>query len=565
MSVKPTEKVKSDLMDGSISKCVTSEADILKNLNTISVSSIPVIKPDKEDDLLVKKINTDVFVNKRNIYLSGPGGTGKSFLLVNTIKRIANERGIKVGITSTTGVSALSIGGTTTHRWTGIKLGKEALLTITERIRRYNKECYAQWRECQILIIDEVSMLGMKTFELIDRVGRNIREIDLPFGGMQVIFSGDFLQLPPIADEFAFKSEVWDELNIKCYRLNKPRRYPDEKHFEMLQRCRLGKLLPSDIKTLYSRADAYIKYIGDGMERKEQIKPTRIFSFKKDVEKHNMDELTKLPGDAIAFNSIDKFKIKGQPELKDRIDSMISSGKKKGKEEQLSSKDILDYTEFLNTVVPKQLFFKPGAQVMLTYNLSPDIGLVNGSRGVSKSIEQDGITVLFKNGITTKIVYHEFEFEDGKVKMTRFQLPLMLSWANSIHKSQGATLDYAIIDLGSSIFCDGMAYVALSRVRTLDGLLLSGFIPKKITANQEALDFEEIMEANECAENETFDHKIGTEGDDEVKVEYETDSETEENKAENKDEKEAHEESEYEEIEVEVTDSETESNEIDVE
>ena len=455
----------------------------------IETSSIPVNSEKIEYNELEKEIIHQVFNKKRNIYLSGPGGCGKSYLSVNVIKKYANETKTNIALTSTTGVSALSIGATTIHRWSGIKLGKEAFIVIVTNIRK-NKECFKRWCDTKILIIDEVSMLGLKTFELLDKVGRNIRENDSPFGGLTLVLSGDFLQLPPVQDDFVFESELWDEMNIKYFRLKEPKRYPDINHFNMLQRIRLGKQTQDDIKALKKRCDSYIDYIGSGSERKEEIKPTRIFSLKKDVEKHNLDELAKLTGDPIGYNSIDKFAVK--------------KGKKgeNEKKDVLSPKEVLDYTEYLDTVIPRRLSFKAGAQVMLTYNLSVEIGLVNGSRGVIKSCEQDGINVLFKNGITTKIAYNMWEFDDGKVKMIRYQLPLMLAWAISVHKCQGASLDYAILDLGSSIFSPGMSYVSLSRVRTLSGIYLSSFVPQKLYANEKALDFEETMEALESVDEE---------------------------------------------------------------
>jgi ATP-dependent DNA helicase PIF1 len=140
--------------------------------------------------------------------------------------------------------------------------------------------------------------------------------------------------------------------------------------------------------------------------------------------------------------------------------------------------------------------FKVGAQVMLTYNLSIEDGLVNGSRGIITFISPDSknITVLFKNGITSVIPYNLYEFEDDHVKVQRHQIPLVLAWGTSIHKSQGSTLDYAIIDLGPNIFSPGMAYVALSRVKSLDGIYISSFLNGKLYADKDALDFEDQMD-----------------------------------------------------------------------
>ncbi len=346
-------------------------------------------------------------------------------------------------------------------------------------------------------------MLGKQTFELLDKVGKIIRKhLHLPFGGLQVIFSGDFLQLPPINDEFVFKSQIWDLLNMKYFKLIKPKRYPDEQHFFMLQRIRLGKPSSDDIKKLKSRVGAYIDYVGNGTERKEKIKPTRIFSLKKDVEKYNIDELNKLPTEPVSYTATDTFLVKSENKNENEDTSSLINTKK-----QLTTKEKLEYSEFLNTVTPSQLVFKPDAQVMLTYNLDISEGLVNGSRGVviTCNIEDKSVDVLFRNGNSVKITPQVYEFEDGKIKITRTQIPLILAYGSSIHRSQGATIDYAIIDLGSSIFSPGMAYVALSRVKTLDGLLLSNLIPSKLIANKDSLEFEELIETLELIKDEEGD------------------------------------------------------------
>lgn len=440
-----------------------------------------------------KKIQSkfvDIVLNKkRNIFLSGAGGVGKSYLVVNILKTEADRRQKMIAITSTTGVSALAIGGTTIFRWSGIKLGKESVSTICTRIRQNNKDCYKRWRDCKILVIDEISMLGMKIFECLDRVGQNICDNDIPFGGKQLIVAGDFLQLPPVQDTFSFNSETWDALDFRIFRMTQPKRYPDVEHFHMLMRIRVAQHTKEDIKKLYSRCDAYIDYIRKGGDKKERIKPTRIYSLKKDVEQHNLEELSKLPGKTLVYNAIDKFVSKRDIKSEEGLPSSEGPQVKKGVD-KISGKEIMEYTEFLDTIVDRQRLLKPGAQVMLTYNLDIELGLVNGSRGVVLSCDPDSVNVFFKNGMTNRISYHLYEFEDGKVKMMRYQLPLILAWGISIHKTQGATLDYCIMDLGPSIFAPGMGYVALSRVRTLDGLLLSSFEPKKIIADPYALEFE---------------------------------------------------------------------------
>jgi ATP-dependent DNA helicase PIF1 len=536
----------------SSSKYTADKGDVLESVESLesleSVESLSLGENgnDNDDNEIRAKLLDLVLNKRRNIFLSGAGGVGKSFLIVNILKQEVDRRNKIMAITSTTGVSALGIGGTTIHRWSGIKLGKESVTSITNNIRDRNKDCMTRWKTCDILVIDEISMLGMKTFLLLDLVARNICGTDLPFGGKQLIVSGDFLQLPPVQDTFAFTSELWKELDFRIFRLTKPKRYPDVDHFNLLMRVRKGNHTKEDVKKMYARCDAYIDYIRKGSGKDEKIKPTRIYSLKKDVEQNNLDELYKLKGNNTVYNSIDRFALKKEGKngkagkngkegknAKSKEGKNVKSKEKKSKNAKgeenenenenysdddketcnisnistiapISEKDVMDYTEFLDTIVPRQIVIKPGAQLMLTSNLSPEIGLVNGSRCVAISCDIDNVNVLFKNGVVTRISHQLYEVDDGKVKMTRYQLPLILAWACSIHKIQGYTLDYAIMDLGPSIFASGMCYVGLSRVRTLDGLLLSSFEPKKIIADPTALEFEREIEKNEMEQDSEY-------------------------------------------------------------
>jgi len=484
---------------------------------SISFNKVSVDADSKKKEKLISL----VFDKKRNIFLSGPGGVGKTYNIKNYIQPEAIKRGKILHITSTTGVSALSIGGTTIHRWAGIKIGKESAITIFNRLKLYNRECCKRWEETDVLVIDEISMLGAKIFELLDKVGQLLCDNTLPFGGKSLIVSGDFLQLPPVNDSFVFTSSVWDEMNFRVVRLTEPKRYPDLSHFELLMRVRMARHTKEDVKTLYKRVEAYIDYIRKGGDKNEKIKPTKLFSLKKDVAQHNLDELAKLDGETVIYNAVDKFITKS--ELKNMEKESVSDRMiKKNNKDKISGKDIMEYTEFLDTVIDRQIYLKPGAQVILTYNLSVELGLLNGSRGVALHCDPDGVLVLFKNGVTMRILLNAYEFEDGNVKLIRYQIPLILAWAISIHKSQSLTLDYVIMDLGPSLFAPGMAYVALSRVRTLDGLLLSSFAPNKITADPEAVRFEQTIIDEEKNEDEEEDdvkdegeeNKEGEKGDD---------------------------------------------------
>jgi ATP-dependent DNA helicase PIF1 len=449
-----------------------------KNSNESNVSELKTLYPE-----LYKAI----FNDKRNILISGIGGTGKTYSL-NLIRNECNKLGIKCEVTSTTGTSAHSIKGNTIHRFSGIKLGTKPLATILADIKK-KKDKLKGWKEVQLLIIDEVSMLGAKTLKLINDVGQHIRygskimkdiskgkyqEEILPFGGVQVIFSADFLQLPPVNDEFAFKSPVWEKLNLFNFRMIHPYRYPDKNHFEMLSRFRTAQFTQQDIDTLRTRVKEYEIY--RQKERwgqiNEEIKPTRIYSLNRDVEHVNMQELEKLEGDLVSYECTDTI----IPKNKENHNFHVN-----------------EYTEYLDTIAEREIFLKEKAQVMLTTNLDVESGLTNGSRGVVIKCEDNIVQVKFKNGDIINITPFPYEHEDDDVIAVRYQFPLKLAWSYSIHKSQGATLDYAIIDLGTTLFCPALGYVALSRCRTLNGLYIVNIVPDKIKADPDALKFEEDL------------------------------------------------------------------------
>ena len=421
-----------------------------------------------------------IFEQKRNVLISGIGGTGKTYSL-NLIRSECDKLGIKCDVTSTTGISAHAIKGSTIHRFSGIKLGKKPLATILSDIKS-RKDIVKAWKTAEILIIDEVSMLGANTLTLINNVAQNIRYGSLvskknkdknkPFGGIQVIFSADFLQLPPVNDEFCFKSPVWNSLHLFNFRMIHPYRYPDLNHFQMLSRFRVGKFTDEDIELLKTRIKEYDIY-----KQKERwgqitddIKPTRIYSLNRDVETINMQELERLEGDLNVYECNDVFVPK----------------KKEGYK-------VHEYTDYMDNIAEREIYLKPGAQVMLTTNLDVESGLTNGSRGVVMECGDNSITVKFKNGNIIPIIPYPYEHEDDDVIIVRHQFPLRLASSYSIHKSQGATLDYAIIDLGTSLFCPALGYVALSRCRTLEGLFIVNIVPSKIKADPEALEFEEKL------------------------------------------------------------------------
>jgi ATP-dependent DNA helicase PIF1 len=401
-----------------------------------------------------------------NVFLTGPGGVGKSYY-INQLKKELQDR---LSITSTTGVSAFNLGAQTIHSFSGVGAMKprDTVDSILKKIRK-NKNAMTRIHACEILVIDEISMLGEHYLEMLDAVFQRIRGKMTVFGGIQVIFTGDFLQLPPVNDTFCFNSHVWSSLQLKLIYLTKMYRVKDPVYTGMLERIRMARHTPDDNKELYKRFFAYKDYVAKEKEHDDfSIRPTFLYSKKVDVHEKNMEELEKNPNELLLFRPM---VVKG--EAYERYD------------QDERKKFDLDMKE--NTSV---LYLKVGAQVMLTVNLDCDSGLVNGSRGVIRDYQNGSLVVEFLNGSVMHFARHEFVMEeDGKVLYKIVQFPFILAYALSIHKVQGSTLDFAVIDIGHSVFESSMSYVALSRVRSLEGLFLEAYQPHKIFCNKEAQEF----------------------------------------------------------------------------
>jgi ATP-dependent DNA helicase PIF1 len=392
----------------------------------------------------------DAIQEGKSIFLTGPGGTGKSYLLKMIYDLIPNKTGKHVAVTAMTGCAALLLGphARTLHSWTGIGLGKEPSRFLAGMVRR-SKKAIQRWQDTDILVIDEVSMLTPELLEKLNTIAQILRKNGKPMGGLQVVFVGDFYQLPPVFKEsecaFAFESTTWASLIKDTIQLTKIQRQIDPVFQKILSEAREGSLSPESLSVLESRMN--LKW------KKLKIRPTLLFTRRTEVDHVNDINMKLLLADETVDREIYEASPKDLSSLKADDRKLIE---KMDKDSQ--------YATSLTLAV--------GAQVMLLINKDFELGHMNGSRGVITGFTEARLPIVqFKNGEPVTIDKHSWESNE-KLGLTRKQIPLRLAYAITIHKAQGATLDSALIDIGRSTFEAGQAYVALSRVKSLEGLYI---------------------------------------------------------------------------------------------
>ena len=375
-----------------------------------------------------------------NAYLTGPAGSGKTYLLNQYIQYLKNK-GATVAITASTGIAATHLNGKTIHSWSGLgvrdTLDEKSLKRISHKRKLENRIL-----KTKTLIIDEISMLHARQLDMVDVICRTIRKNSEPFGGIQAIFCGDFFQLPPVQKErnvpatFSYDSQIWHAMNIKAC-------YLDEQHRQ--KDSALSKVL-NDIRQ--NSVDKETREIVDSCRDKiffGPAQPAKLYTHNVDVDYINERELKRISGKAFSY-------------------SMKSFGKR-------------NLMEFLrkSCLAPEKLTLKKGARVMFVKN-NFEQGYVNGTMGAVIGFEDETKMPIVKTTqgkiITASPASWDME-EDDEVIASIKQVPLRLAWAITVHKSQGMSLDAAEVDLGKS-FEYGMGYVALSRVRTLSGLSVIG-------------------------------------------------------------------------------------------
>lgn len=425
------------------------------------------------------------YIQGENIFITGPGGTGKT-ALIKLIKHHADNKGKNIQVCALTGCAAvlLECKARTIHSWAGIGIGSGDIENIIKKVMR-NKVAKNAWLSVNILIIDEVSMMSKKLFEVLNSVAQKIRKNGSPFGGMQVIFSGDFYQLPPVGNkddistsEFCFQSELW--FNIfkipNHIQLKTIFRQSDPVYQKILNQIREGCIKKSSNAIL-------LNHVNREIPENYQIKPTRLYPIRSKVDIINKTELEQINSEVYTFDL--KYRTDLQMTAKERLARMSFT------KEQIDME-----LEFLknNIRCDSKIELKKGSQIMCIINTSinEDTLLCNGSQGVVIDIVNNLPLIKYKNGVTTIMSYHTWE-SDKIPGLGVSQLPIIPAWALTIHKSQGATLDVAEIDIGSDIFECGQSYVALSRVKNLDGLYLKSFDVTRIKINAYVKEFYKLL------------------------------------------------------------------------
>lgn len=379
----------------------------------------------------------------QNVFLTGSAGAGKTYTL-NQYIHYLRARKVPVAITASTGIAATHMNGMTIHTWSGIgikdSLDDDDLTWMFER--KYLRD---NLEKAEVLIIDEVSMLHGKQLDMVNQVLKFFKQTSAPFGGLQVIVAGDFFQLPPVSknketnrEKFCFMSAAWQEAKFNICYLSEQHRQQNNALNQILNEIRVQKVSEQSIQHLQATRTQSL-----------EADITRLFTHNVDVEQINQRHLASLEREQKVFMA----EVKGNEKLVQTLTA--------------------------NVRAPEKLVLKLGAKVMFVKN-NMENGYINGTLGeVVGFVEEQGQLlpkVKLRDGLRLIVAPETWSIEnDGaKVLASYTQIPLCLAWAITVHKSQGMTLEAAEMDL-SQTFEKGQGYVALSRLKSLEGLRLLGF------------------------------------------------------------------------------------------
>lgn len=411
-----------------------------------------------------------VLLSGANTFLTGEPGAGKTHT-INLFTESLRSRGIQYAVTASTGIAATHIGGVTIHSWSGIGIKKEItdddLAIIESKAYIVNKIS-----NTKVLIIDEISMLSADTLNNVEKVIAAINGIMAngePWGGLQVVFVGDFYQLPPVSkekdEEFCFNAEAWKKANVVTCYLTEQHRQNDPEHRAILTRMRNGLITAEDKKTLLARAN-------------KDVPKTILFTHNKEVDSLNSEKLIKMEGKQHDFYMTHTC-------AHEKLIHMVDMLKK-------------------NCISPEKLSLKKGALVMFTRN-NFDEGYVNGTIGTVVDFHQGETPIVeIKDGKRIYVERAKWSVGEGDREIASIrQYPLRLAWAITVHKSQGMSLDSAQIDLGTC-FEYGQGYVAISRVCNLEGLYLKSANPKAFMMHPDVVEQDKVFRASSDMMEEAY-------------------------------------------------------------
>lgn len=395
----------------------------------------------------------NLMLSRCNVFLTGAPGTGKSYV-INKFVSEAKAKGLKVALTASTGIAASLFDGTTIHSWSGLGI-REIIDPAFIKVIQSNFVLMDRLKSTDCLVIDEISMLSGLFLDNLNYILKIARRNEEPFGGIQVILSGDFFQLPPVSklaySPYCFESSAWNELTLRvCYLTHQHRQKKDNLH-EILTAMRECRLNVAHVNLLLQRQNLPH---GD---------VTKLLSHNVDVDKINQEYLAKINTKEHHFSLL---KV-GDINMADRL-----------------AKSIL---------APEDLYLKKGSKVMFVAN-DFNQGFVNGSQGEVIGFKNNlPLVQLLDRQQSILVEAHSWKYIiDDEVKAEVLQIPLRLAWAMTIHKSQGMSLEEAEIDLRKS-FSYGMGYVAISRLRSYDGLYLSGINSRSLQLNKKIYKFDQSL------------------------------------------------------------------------
>lgn len=442
--------------------------DLLVDHNRETGMNIPT-----EYDLELSDTQRNAFSKFRSgesMLILGSAGTGKTRLVKEFYKYVKrNDETKTMYITSTTGISAYNIGGITINSFMGIGTGDASIEVLLKRLR-YKISIKDRIRRTDILVIDEISMMSASIFEKIDVIFQTLRKSKLPFGGIQLILTGDFLQLETIFsnpnddNRFIIESQLFKKMFAKSTVVLKEnfRQRSDNKYIDILMRIRRSEQTEVDVSHLRERL----------LKRGEQKGDiVHLVSSNRKAQEINTERLGSINSPESYYETV--YVKTGDKDTCELLQKELQS--------QFSQRGI------------ETVALRKGCRVLLIKNLDVTNGLVNGSIGTVEDLFTDGVRVKFDNGVVQIVNKVEWEIELDNSRVVLRQIPLMLSYSITIHKSQSLSLDNAVLDL-ADCFCNHMVYVALSRVRSLSGLYLKSFNPKKITVNPKLLEFINAIE-----------------------------------------------------------------------